>query len=309
MQFNNGEHGFDNEVMDMKTIFRAAGPSFKRGLEVEPFESVHVYELMCRLLGIVPEANDGLLSTLLPMLQDTSQGPLSTPLPTLQHTSHRLPRTTDGSGEVPPGSYRWDRPPWGIHAPHPPTGLCKGLLPSLPPASTTRPHPTLTHPRSRSHLEADKLADPSGPGPGRWALLSGGHGGHTSKSREAAQLGGWQEMMSGASRGHLAHQEAGVSNMLPRPHSLDPPYFLRVYPPAKRLAHPGDRTAGGHDSSGQGRIIIHKRSRSEAPVAGGWVGPCSRGLQPDALLQTRAPPFAGRSWSSGPRSPLPAPLL
>ncbi|XP_036852736.1 ectonucleotide pyrophosphatase/phosphodiesterase family member 7 [Manis javanica] len=115
VQFNNGEHGFDNEVMDMKTIFRAVGPSFKRGLEVEPFESVHVYELMCRLLGIVPEANDGLLSTLLPTLQDTSQGPLSTPLPTLQHTSqgslgtplptlqhtsHRLPRTTDGSGSA-----------------------------------------------------------------------------------------------------------------------------------------------------------------------------------------------------------------
>ncbi|KAB1265464.1 Ectonucleotide pyrophosphatase/phosphodiesterase family member 7 [Camelus dromedarius] len=70
VQFNNGEHGFDNKLMDMKTIFRATGPSFKRGLEVEPFESVHVYELMCRLLGIVPEANDGLLSTLLPTLRE-----------------------------------------------------------------------------------------------------------------------------------------------------------------------------------------------------------------------------------------------
>uniref|UniRef100_F6T4T8 Ectonucleotide pyrophosphatase/phosphodiesterase family member 7 n=3 Tax=Equus TaxID=9789 RepID=F6T4T8_HORSE len=69
VQFNNGEHGFDNEVMDMKTIFRAVGPDFKSGLEVEPFESVHVYELMCQLLGIVPEANDGLLSTLLPTLR------------------------------------------------------------------------------------------------------------------------------------------------------------------------------------------------------------------------------------------------
>ncbi|KAF3817184.1 hypothetical protein GH733_011584 [Mirounga leonina] len=72
VQFNKGEHGFHNEVMDMKTIFRAVGPSFKRGLEVEPFESIHVYELMCHLLGIVPEANDGLLSTLLPTLQGTS---------------------------------------------------------------------------------------------------------------------------------------------------------------------------------------------------------------------------------------------
>ncbi|XP_032473397.1 ectonucleotide pyrophosphatase/phosphodiesterase family member 7 [Phocoena sinus] len=82
VQFNKGEHGFDNNVMDMKTIFRAVGPSFKRGLEVEPFESIHVYELMCRLLGIVPEANDGLLGTLLPTLQEAGDGVLGTRLPT-----------------------------------------------------------------------------------------------------------------------------------------------------------------------------------------------------------------------------------
>uniref|UniRef100_A0A8D2H241 Ectonucleotide pyrophosphatase/phosphodiesterase family member 7 n=1 Tax=Urocitellus parryii TaxID=9999 RepID=A0A8D2H241_UROPR len=69
VQFNNGEHGFDNQDLDMKTIFRAVGPSFKEGLEVEPFESVHVYELMCQLLGIVPEPNDGDPDTLKPMLQ------------------------------------------------------------------------------------------------------------------------------------------------------------------------------------------------------------------------------------------------
>ncbi|XP_004621133.2 ectonucleotide pyrophosphatase/phosphodiesterase family member 7 [Sorex araneus] len=72
VQFNNGEHGFHNDVMDMKTIFRAVGPSFKQGLVVEPFESVHVYELMCKLLGIVPEPNDGALSTLLPTLRSGS---------------------------------------------------------------------------------------------------------------------------------------------------------------------------------------------------------------------------------------------
>ncbi|TEA30703.1 hypothetical protein DBR06_SOUSAS4110157 [Sousa chinensis] len=83
VQFNKGEHGFDNSVMDMKTIFRAVGPSFKRGLEVEPFESIHVYELMCKLLGIVPEANDGALSTLLPTLSaEAGDGALSTRLPT-----------------------------------------------------------------------------------------------------------------------------------------------------------------------------------------------------------------------------------
>lgn len=93
VQTNKGEHGFDNEVMDMKTIFRAVGPSFRRGLEVEPFESVHVYELMCKLLGIVPEANDGLLSTLLPTLTaEPDGGDPSTPQP----TTH--------SGEAPPSA-------------------------------------------------------------------------------------------------------------------------------------------------------------------------------------------------------------
>uniref|UniRef100_A0A8C8B3P2 Ectonucleotide pyrophosphatase/phosphodiesterase 7 n=1 Tax=Otus sunia TaxID=257818 RepID=A0A8C8B3P2_9STRI len=63
-----GEHGFDNEAMAMKTIFRAVGPAFRRGLLVEPFDSVHVYALLCELLGITPEPHDGDLEALRPML-------------------------------------------------------------------------------------------------------------------------------------------------------------------------------------------------------------------------------------------------
>ncbi|KAM4691867.1 ectonucleotide pyrophosphatase/phosphodiesterase family member 7 [Rhinophrynus dorsalis] len=68
LQFNTGEHGFDNLDMDMQTIFRAVGPSFKQGLVVEPFESVHVYALMCELLGIKPEPHDGSLEVTRNML-------------------------------------------------------------------------------------------------------------------------------------------------------------------------------------------------------------------------------------------------
>uniref|UniRef100_A0A8C6ZDY8 Ectonucleotide pyrophosphatase/phosphodiesterase 7 n=1 Tax=Nothoprocta perdicaria TaxID=30464 RepID=A0A8C6ZDY8_NOTPE len=74
VQFNKGEHGFDNEDMNMKTIFRAVGPAFKRGLLVEPFESVHVYALLCELLGIVPEPHDGSLHVTQPMLGERSVG-------------------------------------------------------------------------------------------------------------------------------------------------------------------------------------------------------------------------------------------
>lgn len=71
VQFNKGEHGFDNEAMNMKTIFRAVGPAFKQGLVVEPFESVNVYALLCELLGIIPERHDGSLETMKPMLRES----------------------------------------------------------------------------------------------------------------------------------------------------------------------------------------------------------------------------------------------
>ncbi|XP_053426064.1 ectonucleotide pyrophosphatase/phosphodiesterase family member 7 isoform X2 [Nycticebus coucang] len=114
VQFNNGEHGFDNRDMNMKTIFRAMGPSFKSGLEVEPFESVHVYELMCHLLGIKPEPNDGHPSTLLPMLHSGSTvlpSGASTHLPSRGSTvlpsgasthlpSHQIPLVTGLLGAV-----------------------------------------------------------------------------------------------------------------------------------------------------------------------------------------------------------------
>lgn len=58
--------------MNMKTIFRAVGPAFKKGLVVEPFESVNVYALLCELLGITPEPHDGSLEVTKPMLLESN---------------------------------------------------------------------------------------------------------------------------------------------------------------------------------------------------------------------------------------------
>lgn len=59
VQFNRGEHGYDNQEMDMKPFFRAVGPAFHKNLEVGPFETVNIYPLMCHILRIEPETNDG----------------------------------------------------------------------------------------------------------------------------------------------------------------------------------------------------------------------------------------------------------
>ncbi|XP_068103423.1 ectonucleotide pyrophosphatase/phosphodiesterase family member 7-like [Hyperolius riggenbachi] len=59
---NKGDHGFDNSEMDMKMIFRAFGPDFKENYIAEPFDSIHIYPLMCKLLGITPEPHNGSLA-------------------------------------------------------------------------------------------------------------------------------------------------------------------------------------------------------------------------------------------------------
>lgn len=66
---NKGDHGYHNGEMDMKTIFRAFGPSFKRNLLTEPFDSIHIYPLMCHLLQIDPAPHNGSLAVTENMLQ------------------------------------------------------------------------------------------------------------------------------------------------------------------------------------------------------------------------------------------------
>ncbi|XP_038618634.1 ectonucleotide pyrophosphatase/phosphodiesterase family member 7-like [Tachyglossus aculeatus] len=68
---NKGDHGFDNAGMDMKTIFRAFGPDFKKDHLTEPFDSIHIYPLMCKLLGVIPEPHNGSLAVTQNMLSDT----------------------------------------------------------------------------------------------------------------------------------------------------------------------------------------------------------------------------------------------
>ncbi|ELK34702.1 Ectonucleotide pyrophosphatase/phosphodiesterase family member 7 [Myotis davidii] len=69
--FNKGDHGFDNDLEDMKTIFRAFGPSFKKNHLAEPFDSIHIYPLMCKLLGVTPEPHNGSLAVTQEMLVDS----------------------------------------------------------------------------------------------------------------------------------------------------------------------------------------------------------------------------------------------
>jgi len=62
-------HGYDNMEPEMRTFFAAGGPDFKQGVVVDPFESVHIYELMAYLLRLEPAPNDGDPEELLHLLR------------------------------------------------------------------------------------------------------------------------------------------------------------------------------------------------------------------------------------------------
>ncbi|XP_060116994.1 ectonucleotide pyrophosphatase/phosphodiesterase family member 7-like [Heteronotia binoei] len=72
LYINKGDHGFDNQHPDMRTIFRAFGPDFKKDYLAEPFDSIHIYPLMCHLLGVQPEANNGSLAFTQDMLRSAA---------------------------------------------------------------------------------------------------------------------------------------------------------------------------------------------------------------------------------------------
>ncbi len=60
-----GEHGFDTNRQEMHGIFYANGPAFKPGLTIPAFKNIHVYPLMCTILGLdIPLDVDGKMEVL-----------------------------------------------------------------------------------------------------------------------------------------------------------------------------------------------------------------------------------------------------
>ncbi len=49
-----GTHGYDPEVKDMHGIFYAYGSAFQEGVQIDTFENIHIYPLICRILDLQP---------------------------------------------------------------------------------------------------------------------------------------------------------------------------------------------------------------------------------------------------------------
>lgn len=54
-----GGHGYDNALESMRATFIAHGKAFKKGITIEPFENIQVYNLMTKILSLKSAPNDG----------------------------------------------------------------------------------------------------------------------------------------------------------------------------------------------------------------------------------------------------------
>jgi len=64
-----GTHGYDNNEKAMQALFLAHGPDFKNGGTVDPFQNVHIYDLINHLMGTQPAPNDGSLDSVRVLLK------------------------------------------------------------------------------------------------------------------------------------------------------------------------------------------------------------------------------------------------
>ena len=66
----NGNHGYDPHDKEMWALFRAVGPSFKKGgYKANMFQNIDIYPLLCHLLKIKPAPVDGKLERIREILK------------------------------------------------------------------------------------------------------------------------------------------------------------------------------------------------------------------------------------------------
>ncbi|KAI3365984.1 hypothetical protein L3Q82_009811 [Scortum barcoo] len=57
-----GDHGYDNSLPSMHPFMAATGPSFRQGYRLSSLHSVDLYPLMCHLLSVTAQPNNGTLT-------------------------------------------------------------------------------------------------------------------------------------------------------------------------------------------------------------------------------------------------------
>ncbi|KAK2887799.1 hypothetical protein Q8A67_016027 [Cirrhinus molitorella] len=109
-----GDHGFDNKISSMQTIFLGFGPSFNFKTQVPVFENIELYNVMCDLLGLTPAPNNGTHGSLNSVLRNPPYTPTMpeevtspTPLAPPTEVTHDLGCNCDDENNIEESSQRF----------------------------------------------------------------------------------------------------------------------------------------------------------------------------------------------------------
>ncbi|XP_060087269.1 bis(5'-adenosyl)-triphosphatase ENPP4 [Heteronotia binoei] len=65
-----GDHGYDTAYPSMHPFLAAHGPAFRKGYRLTTMNTVDIYPMMCHILGLTPQPNNGTLSNAKCLLAD-----------------------------------------------------------------------------------------------------------------------------------------------------------------------------------------------------------------------------------------------
>ncbi|XP_053565575.1 bis(5'-adenosyl)-triphosphatase ENPP4 [Bombina bombina] len=65
-----GNHGYDNDLPSMHPFLAAHGPAFRKDYKISTINSVDIYPMMCHILGLKEESNNGTFSNTKCLLAD-----------------------------------------------------------------------------------------------------------------------------------------------------------------------------------------------------------------------------------------------
>ncbi|XP_030606550.1 autotaxin isoform X2 [Archocentrus centrarchus] len=93
-----GDHGYDNKINSMQTVFVGYGPTFKFKTKVPAFENIELYNVMCDLLGLKPAPNNGTHGSLNHLLRSPPYRPTMPEEVSGPTASGLVPAGTDSLG-------------------------------------------------------------------------------------------------------------------------------------------------------------------------------------------------------------------
>ncbi|XP_049336513.1 ectonucleotide pyrophosphatase/phosphodiesterase family member 2 isoform X2 [Astyanax mexicanus] len=93
-----GDHGYDNKITSMQTVFLGYGPMFKFKTKIPPFENIELYNIMCDLLGLKPVPNNGTYGSLNHVLKNPVHKPTMPEEVTKPNPSGAVTAVTDDLG-------------------------------------------------------------------------------------------------------------------------------------------------------------------------------------------------------------------